>query len=72
MLEEKKKKKKISFQVKNGEPVEALVNRLNRLGVQVDQFNLPGRGLVERCKKPSISSSSLSFLVEGYFFPVEV
>ena len=73
MLEEKEKKqKKIGFWAKIGESVEALSKPAQPVKVLVDRFLIPGRGPVERCKKHAISSSSISFLVEGFAFPVEV
>ena len=39
--------------------------------VLFDRFLLPDRGLIERRKKHIISSSSLSFSIEWFAFPVE-
>ena len=49
-----------------------MVNWLNQLGVPIDRLTLPNWGLIKRCKKPSISSSSFSFPIEGYVFLVDV
>ena len=38
----------------------------------VDRLLLPSLGPVENCKKPSLYSSSLSFPVKGYAFPIDV
>lgn len=70
MLEEKIPEK-IGFWAKNGELVEALANRLNRLGYRSTGYSF----LVEvrsRDAKNTLSSSSLSFLVERFAFLVEV
>ena len=56
---------KIGFRVKIGESVKALFKLAQPAKVPVDQFPLPDRGPVERCKKHSLSSNSLSFSVEG-------
>ena len=55
----------MGFRVENGEPIEALANRV---GFQSTGYLFP----VEKCKKPYISSISLSFSIKGYAFSVEV
>ena len=62
----------MGFRAKNGELIEALANRLNRLRVSVDQFPLPDRGPIKKSKKHFLSFSSLSFLVNVFTFPIEV
>ena len=61
----------IGFQ-ENGKLVEALDKQAQPTRVPPNQLPLLGRGLVDRCKKHPISSSSLSFPIEEFFFPVEV
>ncbi|RVW21509.1 hypothetical protein CK203_110990 [Vitis vinifera] len=57
---------------KNGESIKALSKPAQLARVPVDWFPLPDQGPVEMCKKHSLSSSSLSFPIEGSAFPIEV
>ena len=54
---EGKKKKKIGFRVKNGEPIEALANRLNRIGYRLTGYTFLVKVWLRDAKK------FLSFLV---------
>ena len=71
MLEEKRLEI-YRFWVKNGEPVKALSKSAQLVRVPVDRFPFPDQGPVERYKKHTLSSNSLSFPVEGFAFSIKV
>ena len=62
----------IGFWAKNGESIKALSKQAQPASVPVDWSPLSDQGLVEMCKKHYLSSSSLSFPIEGSVFPIEV
>ena len=61
----------IGFQGQNAHPIEAMANRLNRLGNRLSGFPCPVEVRSREAQKPSLSPSSFLFPIEPHPCPVE-
>lgn len=66
-----KKTEKIGFWVKIGKPIKEIAQPTQSVREPVDPLSLLDWGPVEKCKKSSLSSSELAFLVEERLFLIE-